>query len=304
MTTTTKAVVESTALIEELWQSRSAEHTLAGLLTNTHPLTQEGTAYRSLLAAEADYARQRLHDLDARLIALGESGLVSTTMTVVRTLADDTVEVSMAAMTSGLQLLRREPVEPRLVHAIRTQAAEAAFANACHRVLLETARASGDEITGQLALRCHTATRDLLTRLDDVMPGLVTDAHRAAGQRPSYRQAASTATAQVRGAATHLGHDVDQDRRTLADLLTGWWRRRRRTPDLHAVDEGDVAAEPSEQTLPIPDYDRLTANRVIEQLPALSPSELDAIEEYELAHANRVTVLNKIHALTKDSTET
>lgn len=314
MTITTTAV-ESTTLIEELWQSRSAEHALVGLLTNTQPLAHVDTAYRDLLADEAEYARQRLHDLDARLAALGQSGLVSTTMSAVRDLADDTLEVSMAAVAGGLQLLRRDPVEPRLVHAARTQAAAAAYANACYRVLIETARASGDAITGQLALRCHTATGELLTRLDDVMPSLVTDAHRAAGHRPSYRAAASTATARVRGAAEHLGHDVEQDRRTLADILTGWWQRRRRTLETSVATDIDIAEEEAEeeiaghtgtageQPLPIPDYDHLTANRVVEQLPRLSPDELDIIEEYELAHANRVTVLNKIHALTEGGTK-
>ncbi len=134
-----------------------------GLLTNTQPLAHGDTAYRVLLADEAEHARQRLHDIDARLAALGQSSLVSTTMSAVRDLGDDTLEVSMAA-----------PAD-----------------------------------TG------------------------------AAGEQP----------------------------------------------------------------LPIPDYDHLTANRVVEQLPRLSPDELDIIEAYELAHANRVTVLNKIHALTDGGTK-
>jgi polyhydroxyalkanoate synthesis regulator phasin len=48
------------------------------------------------------------------------------------------------------------------------------------------------------------------------------------------------------------------------------------------------------QTVPIEDYDALTARQVQAHLGELGPGELRALDEYERRHANRKTVLDAI----------
>jgi hypothetical protein len=62
-----------------------------------------------------------------------------------------------------------------------------------------------------------------------------------------------------------------------------------------------AASAPSEtpavDSLPIPDYDELSASQVVERLAGLDPSSLDAIRRYESAHRGRNTILGKIAQL-------
>jgi len=54
---------------------------------------------------------------------------------------------------------------------------------------------------------------------------------------------------------------------------------------------------PSVTTLPIPEYDELSASQVVERLDGLDASALDAISSYEAAHRGRRTILGKIEQL-------
>jgi hypothetical protein len=50
--------------------------------------------------------------------------------------------------------------------------------------------------------------------------------------------------------------------------------------------------------LAIPEYDQLSASQVVERLDGLTPAELDAVREHEMAHRGRSTILGKIVQLT------
>jgi hypothetical protein len=63
-----------------------------------------------------------------------------------------------------------------------------------------------------------------------------------------------------------------------------------------ATDAGDVVAPPVDD-LVLPDYDHLPAAHVVSKLPSLTPAERRAIEQYELAHRHRRTILGKIEQL-------
>jgi hypothetical protein len=54
---------------------------------------------------------------------------------------------------------------------------------------------------------------------------------------------------------------------------------------------------PAVDSLPIPDYDELSASQVVERLAGLDPQSLDAIRRYESAHRGRNTILGKIAQL-------
>jgi hypothetical protein len=53
-----------------------------------------------------------------------------------------------------------------------------------------------------------------------------------------------------------------------------------------------------EPSLAIPGYDQLSASQVVERLDGLTPGELDAVRDYEIAHRGRSTILGKITQLT------
>ena len=55
-----------------------------------------------------------------------------------------------------------------------------------------------------------------------------------------------------------------------------------------------LAAAPSEAELPIQDYDSLAASQVVPRLATMSPDELRAVGDYELAHRKRQTILNRV----------
>jgi hypothetical protein len=58
-----------------------------------------------------------------------------------------------------------------------------------------------------------------------------------------------------------------------------------------------AAPAPEASTLAIPDYDSLSASQVVNRLPSLSPTELEAVRAYEAAHRGRKTILNKVAQL-------
>jgi hypothetical protein len=57
------------------------------------------------------------------------------------------------------------------------------------------------------------------------------------------------------------------------------------------------APAPLADTLAIPAYDSLSASQVVPRLSSLSPSELEAVREYETAHRGRKTILNRVAQL-------
>ena len=58
-----------------------------------------------------------------------------------------------------------------------------------------------------------------------------------------------------------------------------------------------AASGPSVESLPIPDYDELSASQVVERLDGLDPDSLEAIRRYESEHRGRNTILGKISQL-------
>jgi hypothetical protein len=78
---------------------------------------------------------------------------------------------------------------------------------------------------------------------------------------------------------------------TLAD-------RARRIPALAAAENAVTALVTTERDLPIADYDAQTAQTIVAKLPAVSQNELRLIAAYEGKHENRVTITDRIAALT------
>jgi hypothetical protein len=290
-----------TALVGYLRQARTAEHLLAGMLATAAAGAPE--QHQDMVTEQATQARQRTHDLDARVAALAHPGPLSTAVTAVRELAGDTVGISAAALGGTLGLLRRDPVEPTLLDRTSDLAAATAYAHSCHRALAEAARSLDDTTTAELASTCHDETRALLDKLDDAVPALVTAALATTGGRSSYRAAVATATAQVRGAAGNLSEDAGHAQHELRDAVTDLLRRARRAPGVTRAETtaGELTAvATAPEDLPIPEYRNLSVTQIIDRLPALTQAQLATMHGFETAHANRNRVLTKIQALRED----
>jgi hypothetical protein len=54
--------------------------------------------------------------------------------------------------------------------------------------------------------------------------------------------------------------------------------------------------------LALPDYEQLPAAHIVSMLDRLSPAERDAIEQFELTHRRRRTVLGRLDQLREDAT--
>lgn len=62
----------------------------------------------------------------------------------------------------------------------------------------------------------------------------------------------------------------------------------------------DVPAAPSEDELPIQDYDSLAASQVVPRLATLSAEDLEAVQRYEQAGRHRQTILHRVAQLLAD----
>ncbi len=78
---------------------------------------------------------------------------------------------------------------------------------------------------------------------------------------------------------------------TLAD-------RARRIPALAAVEGAITGMLTTERDLPIADYDAQNVHSIVAKLPTVSQHELRRIAAYEAKHENRVTITDRIAALT------
>jgi hypothetical protein len=285
----------TTVLMDYLHQAHRAEQGVAGLLTRQVAGLPDGE-HRDWLHGQVGKARRRVHDVEVRLGLLGETrGQLSATVEAVRRLAGDALDVSTTAVVAGLDVVRRQPVEPTLIDHARALAATAADARTVYRGVDEVAHAADDPQTGHLAKACHDELGELLTELDNAVPALVDAALDAADTRPTYREAAETATRRVREVAALAGEDADH----IGQELRGTMERLLRRARLGASDEdaAEITALPEWSDMPIADYDQLTAAQVIDRLTDLPADQLLVVQRYEQAHAARITVLNKIGSL-------
>ncbi|WP_436501761.1 hypothetical protein [Actinokineospora sp. HUAS TT18] len=298
--------VHTAVLLDYLHLARDAEEKLAGLFAR-HVAGMPDGDYRAWLTEQTTRARDRAHDVDVRLVLLGETrGGLSATVGAVRRLADDALEVSTAAVSAGLDVVRRHPLESTVVAHARSAAVAVAETRAVYRAMAEVARAADDEQTTALAEACHEELTGLFTALDDALPALVVAALDAAESRPTYREAAETATRRVRDVAAVFGEDAGHAQHELRDTLDRLLRRNRQDSPDGNLDRAEITALPDRHTtrateaaeaLPIDGYDQLTAPQIIDRLTGLTQDQLAVLERYERAHADRVTVVDKIQAL-------
>ncbi len=161
--------------------------------------------------------------------------------------------------------------------------AAAARARELNERIIETARAGGE------------ASLDIYVRLLEN----VAEFQESAGARSAeWLEAFSGAQAKfTRELAAALPNAARTVGRQASDLVGAAADQARRVPGVSEA-EGEVrGVGAAEGDLPIPRYDSLNANEVIERLPGLSKADLAKIDAYERKHDNRKTVRDRISSL-------
>lgn len=129
---------------------------------------------------------------------------------------------------------------------------------------------------------------------------IVADAQEAAGDRGAEWVRAFTAaearfTRELADALPAAARSAMEHANQLADKAA---QQARRVPGVESVEGEARGAVAREEDLPIANYDKLTADEIINRLERLSQADLHKIDSYERKHDNRKTVHAKIESLT------
>jgi hypothetical protein len=130
---------------------------------------------------------------------------------------------------------------------------------------------------------------------EETFSGLVVARGEGADEAPSAPKAAPkiekvTSTAKVETSSTSISNGAANG----VPVANGAVK----SPAAPAPAPNPEPEAPAAPELAIPEYDQLSASQVVERLDGLTPDELDAVREYELAHRGRNTILGKITQLT------
>ncbi|HEU5098499.1 MAG TPA: hypothetical protein VFU22_05740 [Roseiflexaceae bacterium] len=159
------------------------------------------------------------------------------------------------------------------------------------------------DTVNRLAKRGAQTERTVRTKLRlgtaDVQAGIAENKEQAkegiAGVRgvveSRLRQLADMLNLPTQRAVMQLNEEVTR-LSTQIDQIRAQARRQARTVE---VAQGAVE--------PLPGYDKLNAEHVVDQLPTLSEPKLLAVRNYEQIHGNRVTVLRAVDKLLEAKTE-
>jgi ferritin-like metal-binding protein YciE len=281
-------------LVQYLEEARATELALVRDLQSQIALTPHGS-YRTLLEQHLGQTREhaarvyeRMRDLDRGFDPLRMVGSA----------AQAVVAQALALGKMPLELVRGSSGEEKVLKNARDAYAAEALEIATYTAIERLANDVGDDKTAKLAESIRRDEEQMLDGIEQELPKLADAVVRAqvdgngsydiseTGAADAVRESASEAKQAARKTATRA-------RRTAA-------REAHRVPGA-ARAEGEVkGALASEEDLPIPGYDELTADEIVARLAELSQVDLAKIEAYERKHQQRATVLNKVASVRAD----
>lgn len=185
--------------------------------------------------------------------------------------------------------------EEKVLKNAKDACATEALEIATYIALEELARQVDDERTAEIAASIRADEEAMLQRIERELPAL-TRAVAAADftGRGSYD---ITET----GAADVVRETVDEAKETAKGAVRSTkraaTRQARRVPGEAQVEGAVKGAVASERDLPIPDYDALNAEEIIERLPELSQVDLATVDAYERKQVGRRTIQERIASL-------
>jgi ferritin-like metal-binding protein YciE len=277
-------------LVQYIEEAHASERALTRVLQAQILMTPRGR-YRGALESHLRETREHAKRLERRLDELGQA---RDPLTAIVGFAENALGQVIALSKSPLDLIRGSGGEEKVLKNAKDTCASEALEIATYTALEQLARALDDELSADLAASIRAQEEQMLERVLKEIPHLtdaVLDAQR--GDGGSYELEDTGAADALRD----VGEAVKQSAATVQSQARSTARRTRKVPGV-ARAEGQVKGlVASAQDLALADYDKLTAQEIVEKLGGLSQVELAKVEVYERRHQKRSTVLSKVKAL-------
>ncbi len=277
-------------VVQYLNEAHASEVGLVSVLRSQIAATPRGT-YRTILERHLDETRDHARRVQERVGELRQGG---NPMQVFVGLAETMVSQTLALSKTPFDLLRGTGGEEKVLKNAKDAAATEALEIATYTALERLARSVGDESTTKLAASIRADEEQMLERIMREIPKL-TDAVIGAEIEgdPSYDITTTGAADATRKAGQQVkraaGKTQTRARRTA--------RQARKVPGVAQAEGQLKGAVASEQDLPFPHYDSLTAEEIVAKLSDLSQIDLAKVDSYERKNDNRSTVLSRITSL-------
>jgi ferritin-like metal-binding protein YciE len=280
-------------IVQLLDEARETELGLVRELQAQIAMTPRGS-YRSLLETHLRETRGHAGRLGDRLDELGHG---SDPLQAIGAVAQTVVGQVLAVGKAPLSLIRGKSGEEKVLKNAKDSCAAEALEIATYLALERLALAVDDARTARLAASIREDEERMLERLHRELPKLADAVVRAEiyGD-PSYDLGTIGAVDAVR----ETTEDVKETAREAGAGVKRASRQARKVPGV-ARAEGEIkGARASEEDLPIPGYDDLTAQEIVAKLDDLSQIDLSKVDAYERRHDDRTTVLDRIASLRAD----
>lgn len=284
---------EKNKIVQYLNEAHATEVGLARVLQEQIAMTPR-SGYRSALEKHLRETRSHADRVAARRDDLQEGGNAIGTIVG---MAQDAVGQALALAKAPLDMVRGSGGEEKVLKNAKDACATEALEIATYIALEELARAVGDEQTAELAASIRADEQAMRERIERELPKLVKAVVAAdIGGEPSYDVAETGAGEAVRQAT----EETKKSARSTAGSAKRATRQARRVPGVAQAEGAAKGAVASEEDLPIPDYDSLNADEIVERLPQLSQVDLAKVDVYERKESGRKTIIDRIAELLGD----
>jgi len=277
-------------VVQYLNEAHASEAGLVSVLRSQIAMTPRGS-YRDGLEKHLDETRTHARRIHQRL---GELGQGRNPVQVFVGLAETLISQSLALSKTPFDLLRGSGGEEKVLKNAKDACATEALEIATYTALERLATGVGDEQTAKLAASILGDEERMLERIMREIPKL-SDAVVGADVdgKPSYDITKTGAADAARG----IADEVKQTTHETQSRAKRTARQARKVPGVAQIEGQIKGAVASEEDLPIPRYDSLTAEQILSKLPELSQIDLAKVDSYERKNDNRSTVLSRISAL-------
>jgi ferritin-like metal-binding protein YciE len=277
-------------VVQYLNEAHASEVGLVSVLKSQIAMTPRGS-YRGGLEKHLDETRTHAQRMQERL---GELEAGRDPLQAFLGFAESLVGQGIALSKTPFDLLRGSGGEEKVLKNAKDACATEALEIATYTALERLASNLGDQRTAKLAATIRGEEERMLKRIMREIPKLTDEVVGAEiGHDPSYditKTGAADAVRGVGGEVTHIARKTQTRAKRTA-------RQTRKVPG-GAQAEGQIkGAVASAQDLAIAQYDSLTAEEIVSNLPELSQIELSKVDSYERENDKRATVLGRITAL-------
>jgi len=280
-------------IVQYLTEAQAMEDGLVRVLQSQIAMAPRGS-YRSALETHLRETQDHSRRLKARLRELdaGENPVQ-----VVAGAAQSVVGQALALAKTPFDLVRGSGGEEKVLKNANDAASSEALEIATYTALERLAQNLDDETTAKLAASIRADEEKTLDRILAEIPKLTDAVVRAEIKGQDVYDLSETGAADT---VRNVAEDAKETVQKTATRAKRTTRQARKVPGVTEAEGAVKGALASEDDLPIPDYDSLTADEIVEKLPQLSQIDLAKVEAYERKHSNRTTILNRIAAMRGD----